>query len=303
VCLVRNRYLHRSTLLLKKNATEQATKQSPLSVTIAQAFFAEDQLHVKVHLRASVEVPADKIAIGIAGLREGDVVEEEVKLLKEVIGEQALKPEQVISVSFILSEKALSEYQIRCSWGADAAKYYSEVKKRTHSLSRLSDSSQSLASEQGGLDSVGKVEDKTEATQNQSSDETVKESVADIVVAVMPDVETRDISLTDLEVNQTRVSCEQPPCDVLYSVTGRLQNNTKNSIEGVRLALGLYWAEAGKLPQIPESGSAITSNEEGINLSTLKLAAGGSQKIRVQVDRAVPIVPGGQFIPHLRVLN
>lgn len=254
---------------------EKYTRVAPLGVRVAQAFFSEQELVVKVHLESKTELDPKTIAVSVLGLREGEVVEENRKIVSEVTSEKHLAVGSVTAIRFTLSASELTEYQVRCSWGEDVQKF--EEKNTTRA---------SLA-------------------HSAASVEPPKFSPAELKPpgVIRPSVEERNVYLRGVEVIETAEECVVKPCNFIFHINAEIVNGSNSPVSGVELAVGIYWANKGKLPRLPAASSAKLSNEELVDLSTLELAAGEGKRIRIKLDRSVPKLPGGSFIPHVRVLK
>lgn len=109
---------------------QEEDKKQPVSITVSQAFFVSNKLQVKVIIEAKTDLPADKIAIKIAALKEGEVIEEQVKLAKEVLEEPEIKANQRLIIPFELQSEDFNEYQIQCSWGEEAVALMQNATKK-----------------------------------------------------------------------------------------------------------------------------------------------------------------------------
>jgi len=64
--------------------------RTPLSVEVVQAFFDEDELKIKIHLQSKIELNPSEILVGVSGLEEGEVVEEHLQRVSEVLSSDKL---------------------------------------------------------------------------------------------------------------------------------------------------------------------------------------------------------------------
>jgi hypothetical protein len=200
-----------------------------------------------------------------------------------------LRAEQSIVLLFTLRAQELSEYQVRCSWGEDARKY---------ARHRPAQAAPALPGEGGQAPrqiaaaepQAGKPRDDLAADYRRASLATTKEAGG--------------VELTDVTIDEEQVPCPGlAPCALRYTVKARLLNNSAGAVAGLALGIGLYWANQGQLPVIPERGMPATPNEKVMRFEDLSLPPGASKALRIHLDRDVPIVPGGAFVPHLRVLE
>lgn len=106
-----------------------------------------------------------------------------------------------------------------------------------------------------------------------------------------------------LEVDAQALECEFEPCNVHLVVTAVLKNEGAAAIEGAKLAVGLVWREEGQpLPPLPSSEEALPG-EDVVELSGLHIAPASERRLRLRIAEEVPLVPGGQFEPTLRLLS
>ncbi|MCB0324305.1 MAG: hypothetical protein KDD69_12065 [Bdellovibrionales bacterium] len=255
---------------------EPIRKRAPVEVKVTQAFFEESDLKVKVHLTALTPLKTEQVLVAVAGLQEGEVVEEHQQRLNEVLGGEYLRQGQTAALLFSLETGSLTEYQVRCSWGDSAL---------------------------SGAAGAGSSEPTSHSEVEHARGRLRPPSAENLLQPERPPlVKGRSVTLDNVDIVETPEHCDHPPCNVYFVVHADLVSGGVEPIDGLELALGLYWATQGTLPKLPEIGAELTANEELIDLSTLRLGPGETRRIRVKVDRSVPVVPGGSFIPHLRIL-
>ncbi len=266
---------------VENNRPEDTTPSSkealrPFELEIASAFVQDEKLNVKVMLAAKQRFDTQHVVLSVAGLRDGVTVEEQVKPLAEVFAESEMNAGQTIAVFFTLEAADLSEYQVRCSWGRDA----DEVIART---------------------TPSAPEKPAEKSSTPHRERTGAVDPARIAAPELPQG-TPSLALRELRVMEAPVSCEQPPCDLRYTVNGQLENSHRYPVYGVKLAVGLFWVSDGQSVPPPLS-ERLEPSEELVSLSELTVAPSSKKRIRVNIDRAVPVLSGGQFLPRLRVLQ
>lgn len=259
-------------------AATHALKQAPITVQVAQAFFDEDELKIKIHLEAKTQMDPAQILVAVQGLREGEIVEEHLQLVGDITKTKTLEPGKRIALVFSLRGEALTEYQVRCSWGTEAAEI---AAKRMELPTQVA--------------SATTEEADTMFPQPHPPDEPEAGKKEEEVTSV--------VSLEEVDIEKQASACPSPPCDILHTVHAIIANNSGSTVESIELAIGLYWANEGQLPAIPSRGSPPTPNEEVIRLEDLGLAPGDTKRVRIKVDRSVPVIPGGGFVPHLRIVQ
>jgi hypothetical protein len=266
-------------------ATNEATDEvivqggAPISIEVRQAFLQEDTLHIKLGLSAKTFVETDSVYVGVRGLADGVTVVEEFRLVADESDRKWLDADSKLLVSFNIPAKGLSEYQVFGAWGEDAKGLAKRLSASTSSaaLGARAKLSPSLESIQPDVNSVRKKN-------------------------LVP-TDGRPVGLEDVDIESEVDDCPAQPCDIRYRIVARIKNMSKKSaIDSIELAIGLYWASEGQLPQTPQSGSMATANEEVVALKELAISPGESKAIRVRVNRGVPQIPGGRFVPHIRIL-
>lgn len=293
---------------------------APVEVEVAQAFFDENTLNIKVHLKTLKEMSPDEILVGVSGLRDGVVVEQDLKKVSEVFTGSSLDSDSLVALRFTLDSKDLSEYQIICVWGEqrvastlEARLPEQELEADPEVMTKVVAASDDIPPVTSGLITstplavaatedavnldVGELETFNLNTNNQNTDN--QNAVNQDIV----NQEAGELEISDIDIVSDVISCKAEPCDISYTVYANLINNSSQSIDTVKIAVGLYWANEGQLPKIPEASNRLLSSEELVELSDVSLASGRSQKVKMKLDRNVPQVPGGSFIPHIRLLE
>jgi hypothetical protein len=267
--------------------TSRREREAPLELKVAQAFFDEEDLVVKVHLTAKTAMRADEIVVGVVGLEEGNVVEEKLQFVNEVVSQEILAPQSVTALRFTLTAKNLSEYQIRCSWGDEVQK----VKAAAADLAAIEEQLRNSS--------------RASLSKNPAQVDTREPPHPPVMMPpriVRPAMPERPLSLEQVEIQEDRGDCREEPCESYFTIHATIKNHTNGLIQGVRLAVGIYWAKTGRLPQLPAVDASLRPSEELVTLDTLELDSEQSKRVRIKVDRKIPRVPGGSFIPHVRLL-
>lgn len=109
--------------------------------------------------------------------------------------------------------------------------------------------------------------------------------------------------LQDIKIASHEIPCPTMPCDVQYSVSGYLTNEQAVPFQNIALAVGLFWLEDGSSQAFPKDGEKLLENEELVSLTKLFLKPGEKKQIRLSIDQQVPVVEGGRFVPHLRIVS
>jgi len=236
---------------------EDSKPIAPVQVSVAQAFFDNRTLNVKVHLKTLKRMSSNDILVGITGLRNGVVVEQDFKRVSEVFSSSNIDTDSVVAFRFRLNSPDLSEYQVKCIWGE------------------------------------GKILSFLEQS----------ESLAPLAQEASFQSNTKMLEIKSVDIESMASECKLAPCDLTYTLHAELENKGQQAVHKASLAVGLYWVNEGQLPSLPNDNTSLGSFEELVELSNLEIASGDSQKIKVTLDRSVPQVPGGSFIPHIRLLK
>jgi|GEM_PF-2317155 len=120
---------------------------------------------------------------------------------------------------------------------------------------------------------------------------------------ISTELETQALVVDSFSLVREPIECDSPPCPLQYQVRGRLVNLASTGASDISLALGLYWQKDGTKVLFPPDLAPLGQREEKIEVSGLYLEPSQSREIVVRIDREVPILDGGIFVPHLRVLE
>jgi len=314
-----------STSAQSASSSDAGEGEAPLDLTISQAFIDKGLLNVKVVLEPKANLDPRQIAVSLIGLKEGEIVGEVTKRASDVYAGPVLETGERLAMRFEVDAADLSEYQVKCSWGGE--------EKNARALSESSGSSQAVTSEEEIVTplttaSEPQVIDAETLIASSSPETDISESEAlnepredSETLSKAEQTETRTAlkassqplpfnssspghaTLKGLRTVTGRLACDNPPCDVLYTVVGELVNEGGTDVGDIELSIGLYWANDGQNAKFPTIADPRGENEELIALEGFKLKPGESKRIRINVDRSVPIVPGGRFVPYLRLLG
>lgn len=274
---------------------------APMVVDITQAFIENGQLRVQARLEAKTSLQTAKVVLQLSGLKDGEVVEQQIQRLSELTPLSELSSGQAVAAQFALNSGELTEYQLRCSWGADAVALLDRVAPKeglydaTSSRGRLENAKVRGAELVKSESHEPNDEISTVLRKSDHEDHTPENKTAPI--------QTSGAFLLNTRVEQTDEQCIGQYCEHRYAVSGSLINGTEQTLSGVVLGLGVYWAANGEQPELPNANAPLAKNEKEIRLSRLQLAPHQSRQIRVTVDRAIPGIPGGSFVPHLRLVT
>ena len=244
-------------------------EEAPVDLEVAPATRDEDgKLRIRAYVRARTALETKSLAVSAQGLREGEVVEKLVRSISEVFPHDVMRKGQSALVQFELSADDLSEYQVVCSWGEEGV---------------------FLLGQPGG-------------TQSSSPKEIAKVDSTPLTSSSIEKLQ--GLELNNLQLQGRPDPCAKPPdCDIWFTFEGMLGNKSSEPIREIELALGLFWVPDGSDFAFPANFDPLGDNEEAIRLESLTLGVGREKKLKISLDEAVPQVPGGQFVPRLRILN
>jgi len=109
--------------------------------------------------------------------------------------------------------------------------------------------------------------------------------------------------LQNISSKRLDVNCAEKPCPYFYLLQADLVNSGASRAENIELAVGLFWKADGQQLVFPVGNQGLQAVEERVRPEGLSLSPGETQTLRIKVDRALPEVPGGEFVPNIRVLH
>ena len=108
------------------------------------------------------------------------------------------------------------------------------------------------------------------------------------------------LSIQEIQLEAQDVACLKPPCGRSFKVRGVMINRGDEVIDRSMLGVSFVW--------VPEGGSFDSTryqadNEQRVQINRLGLKPGEKRPFRVSLDRTVPELKGGQFLPYVRVIQ
>ncbi len=104
----------------KDSENIEVQKINHLKVQLDQAFFVSEKLLIKVRIDINTDFPADKIVVFVLGLKEGNEVESQYKILKNEINSDLVHKGESYQMVFEMNGRTFNEFQIKCNFGSDA---------------------------------------------------------------------------------------------------------------------------------------------------------------------------------------
>jgi hypothetical protein len=285
-------------------AQDSVAKLSPLSLSVAQAFYVGERLQVKVKLETKIKLPASQIVVSILGLKEGRIVEQHDQRLSAVTSDAELAPGAALLLPFELTVKDLSEYQIQCRWGKDAEHVAEDVQALPEIESSPDADAQPVSLAQPAAETTQRNEAESEPKAQALSDEAQPSAAeASSARASLDASPEKGVQIRDAELEEETETCATPPCDKRYTLRARVVNQGTAALSSIEIGVGLTWAEGNSLPVPPADFTAQREGEEAVRLGELVLHPGESKKLKIKISRAVPVVPGGAFLPYIRIIQ
>lgn len=316
----------------KTELAQPSAKESPLTVGVHQAFFVGPRLMVKARLTPRVDLRASEVAVGVRGVRDGQVVDSSFQLLSEVSSAEWLHAERAVLVALELPADRITEYQLVCGWGEDARQLRLEMDRKTGnsnstppaegsvpeephtpdgSRAALGNSPATVAgqvvAEQAVTDqllsgqSVGGQSAGGQTADNRGQVDRNEEAAAR---RVLPEPNSGPgVSLSDVELDQQTTKCSKEPCDLRYTIRARISNSANTPVKSALFAVGVLWGSDRKLPKPPDDFQPLGPDETAAELRPMAVEPGGSKRLKIAVDRSIPQVPGGRFYPYIRIVS
>lgn len=269
-----------------------SAQKAPVELAILDSRTSEEILNVEFSLKSLTAISSEEIAIQLDGLKQGDVVLSNVAPASSFGSASVLEAGDIVTGSLSLDAKGLDEYSVRVAWGVNAQSLLSVEENLNRAIERPQESSLPEDMSTGF------------ATQPIGEQEAQSEELADQVdetESVFPAVRALEISRTSNK--RLVLNCPEEPCPYFYVLKGELLNKGTEAIGDIELAVGLFWKASGKELELPKANQAKQVVEEVISLGQEVLEPGQKKILRIKVDRALPTIPGGEFVPHVRVLR
>ncbi len=108
------------------------------------------------------------------------------------------------------------------------------------------------------------------------------------------------LELQNMKVERIVRSCLREPCPSTYRISARLFNGSDKVVQTAQLGVGFLWAPKGQ--NLDLSGQ-IPEDEENVNVTGLNLQARQARPLSLDLDKTVPKVEGGEYVPSVRILS
>ena len=260
------------------NAPEKTAQRAPINLEVMQAQIGgNNSLEIVADVEALTKLDTNRVAIVASGFSNSTLKQEQIQKLSDISPKQEMQKGDKVLARFTLDDaQGITDYQVKASWGADAdailAKQSSDMQKEDDALRTQLDSHI------------------TDTPLEEKQPETKGEGVPAVSISIE-------------STEKSPVNCVDNVCDTLLSLNTLITNNASSKINSVTLGVGLFWANDGQIPEFPKYGDVAADSEELVSLSELFIASGESRFVRIKIDRPFPNVPGGAFVPHVRLIN
>lgn len=254
--------------------------QDPIQAEVSQTFVEGSEIVLRVKLHPLKDLLVKDVAIAIIGLKDGVVSSRRVMPLSALVLESqfpqgTLKAGQPVLVQVNTPHADVSELQVVCSWGEDAQRLVGPNTYRTP-----------VANAPQGADTTAQV---------------LQEAIRPAVPTHKIDASVQLAVLERIEIERRAGGC--PDCPALLTLVVHLQNPSARPLVGVKLAIGLAFAADGESVPHKPSEMPIEQSEQLVDITDAHIGPGKSQIVRVKFDRGIPRVPGGEFLPTVRILR
>jgi len=305
-------------------STLEVTPQAPISISLSQAYVLQKKLILKVELFVKDEVSTADTVIGLLGLSEGAINEEQYIKLSNIIDEKVLQKGSRIVLPFELELTKLTELQLIASWGEEGKQLIAD--KLADDIFNIEQGD--LFALKDSLDStkIGHV-DKVSFDSIEDSESSLGDNISGVknpidlmppepVKPLLPDQPSKfavefikkkelqdTLVLEDIQIFEDIIPCEVNRCAKKIRMKASLKNYTNKPLHLMKLAFGLFWVSDGKVPILPEDDTERRPGEEELDFGSKVLTPNESLEFQVNIGRPVFDLPGGKFIPHVRILH
>lgn len=314
---------------VSQSSIEEVSPQPPISLSLSQAYVLQKKLILKVELFVKDEISTADTVIGLLGLKEGAINEEQYIKLSNIIEEKTLQKGSRIVLPFELELAQLTEFQLIGSWGEEGKQLIADKLAddifdiEQGDLFALKEKFETLDSDEVTHDSIDSskdveltdVDDKTfeDISRNYKTidlmpPEPIKPLLpgksSNFAKEFIKKTEVHEaLVLEDIQIFEDVIPCEENRCAKKIRMKARLKNYLNKPVHSMKLAFGLFWVSDGKVPILPEDDTEKRPGEEELDFGVKVLTPNDSIEFQVNIGRPVFDLPGGKFIPHVRILH
>ncbi len=111
------------------------------------------------------------------------------------------------------------------------------------------------------------------------------------------------IKISELEITEEQIPCSEELCFIRVNLQGRIFNSVPDyNIKAIALAYRLLWVPDGEIPSIKINSAELTNEEKLLSFGEGRIPDEGFE-FEVLGDKDLPKIPGGKFMPVVRVLK
>ncbi len=275
--------------------------QAPLNVSLANAYIIEKTILLKIQIEVLHDLSARDTVVGVLGLKEGAVIEEQYMVLSDVVSKTKLGRGERIQLEYSLESGILTEFQIKVFWGEEGKKVFTEKISMNDIFETGTDKTLSITPPEVQEKKTDNEVDIQSSSPDLLPPEPRKPAFPDI--SGNRKTTAKALTINRVEVHEDDIPCEKAPCPKKIKVKGVLTNTTTHELSSVRLAFGLFWVSDGKLPSLPDDQEPKKPAEEELFFAEKIFSPGESVEFDIAIGRPVYQIPGGTFMPHIRVLS
>ncbi|HMO17539.1 MAG TPA: hypothetical protein PKA63_08480 [Oligoflexia bacterium] len=290
-------------------------RKPPLSFELRQAYLENNLLNLKTILNTQSDLIADNVIVGLIGLHEGSVKEEQYVRLSDFTKDNELPFGSRILIPFQFDVTGLTEFQLIAAWGEEGSMLLNEKIEQDSLL----DIDKSNRVEKLKIDPESEDYFNTDTVQlyppepvkpsfklQQTEFDSLKsENKIKLSKKLLDDKNLKgELSLTDIQIIEEQLPCDSAICAIRIRMKGVVANFSPDSYSDVVLAFGLFWVKDGTVPKVPSKiSNELAPGEEELNFRKKVFKPGERVSFEIDIGRPVYSVPGGRFIPQVRFLN
>lgn len=237
---------------------------APFIVSIEDSYKRSGRIFVFSKFKALQKIDTKKIKIQLLGFNEEKIVSQDERDLSIFSDSSYIYEGQELAISMEIDGKDVSEYQLHVSW--------SDKENEEQVSSTESEKEEKLKEVNFNLNDLNKKE------------------------FYLP-------KLVNTKERELRNFCKSKDCFYTLQIESELINPFEVEVSGFNLALSLVWQESGEELISNSVSTEKLEGEEIIDLQNLVLKAGQSRKIRLNIDREIPVKENGKYVPVLRVVS
>lgn len=110
--------------------------------------------------------------------------------------------------------------------------------------------------------------------------------------------------LQNVETEIVKPDCTGEVCSEQHAVSATVFNKSKAICNEIFVAIGVFWSDENlPAPTMPANLLPLSPHEEKVALGAMTLYPGEGRRVRLRIERQLPILSGGRFAANLRILD